>query len=37
MKVVPETPTWDDIHRAQEWEKGKIPSWIDQKKTREKN
>jgi len=37
MSVVPETPSWDDIHRAQEWEQGKIPDWVDQERTRRKS
>lgn len=32
IKIVPENPTWDDIRRAQEWEQGKIPNWVDQKR-----
>ena len=32
ISLVPECPTWDDIHRAQEWELGKIPNWVDMKK-----
>lgn len=27
--VVPETPAWNDIGRAKEWENGDIPEWVD--------
>ena len=27
-----ETPTWDNIQRALEWEKGKVPGWVNQKR-----
>jgi len=30
MTVVPETPTWRDIARAQRWENGEIPDWVNQ-------
>jgi len=29
MSVVPETPTWEDIARADRWEKGEIPEWAE--------
>jgi len=31
MNQVPETPTWDDIARAQRWENGETPNWVKPK------
>lgn len=32
--IVPETPSWDDIARADRWEKEDIPDWVDMILTR---
>ena len=36
-KIVPETPTWNDIGTANMWEQGKIPNWVDQERMKKHN